>query len=312
KRKPIDAVLSFAPMEIRFRFTHFRELRFREGAPDDVLVIQLLRPVQDRVHDGNFAHVLGHVGELIPAGDVSSGVNVPLRGPAMPVCFDSFPGCRNTGVFESQSFDVRFAAYCSQNCVALNCTTIGEYRNKFPRLPLQGNSPPAEAKRNTFARQRFLQGGRMLRLISWKNPFTLRNDGNRTSEPLKSLRHFDPNRACAEYQQSLRLAFKFEESLVCETAGVKIRNFRPAAASNDEVFGCEPLGSTRCVTDINRMSIQETRAANDHFHTQFLHVWRRIGVIVNAPAYLPHTLHNRAKRNIGCLCGDAKSICRSD
>src|SRR6266498_3920156 len=74
--------------------------------------------MQNRVRYRDLAHVLGHVGEHMAAGNVPRGIDVLLRSPAVAVDVDGAFADGDAGGFQSQAFDRRLPSDRRENRIA--------------------------------------------------------------------------------------------------------------------------------------------------------------------------------------------------
>ena len=89
-----------------------------------MFIVEFSRPPENRAGHCDFAHVLGHMGEVVSAGDIPHRIDVPLRSSAPIVDDDASVSHLNSGVGQLQIIDHRPAADRSKCGVAGECGSV--------------------------------------------------------------------------------------------------------------------------------------------------------------------------------------------
>ena len=258
-----------------------------------MLLIETLRPPQQRVRHRDFGHMLGHMRELVPPGHIPGGINVPLRSPAARVDPDPLLANPHARLLQLQPVNGGPPPGGRQHRIARQHLAVIQ-----PRLALFHPGHPApETKLHAFPGKTVPQNGGMRRIVPPQNPLSRRDHHHFRPQTPERLRHLDPHRTRSQHQQPPRPFRQLEQTLVRERRLRKFGLLRPAARRNHKEPRAQPTRPAP-VRHFHRVRIQEPRAPRHHLHAQPFHVRRRICLFIDMLPDTPHVLHHPGENDL--------------
>ena len=300
-----------------------RNLGRRERAPRDDERRGSLAPEEQGVLDRDARHGVGGMRELVGRADVAGGKHLAVRSLQVLVDGDAGAVEGNARAIEPEPFDVRGAPRGQKDRVCrdrLGARPAVERDDGARLVSLDTLQRRAEAQGDALAFEDGREHRGRLGVFARQELRLTTDDGDAAAEARERLRHFAPDGAGADHDESRWKLREREERLVGVVAGVGQPRHREGrrtrARGEDGPREREPL-----TTDLDRVAIDERRVAEEHVDAEALHASDRV-VGRDARAQAAHTCHHaREVRAAGSTHVDAevrgrrdavRGVCRSE